>query len=86
MDWNGTKTIRLKMPHKRGLSFFVLSKINSWESAVAAVAVCWWICPGQSLCQEPFLRSSPKEEGQIRKKNMPEREVQGGGAFFAFFF
>lgn len=47
LDWNGTKMTRLKILHKRGLRFLLQSKINSWESAAVAGAVCWWIHPGK---------------------------------------
>lgn len=83
LDWKGTKTVRLKIPHQRGLRFFVLSKINSWESAVVACAACWWIRPGRPLCQELLLRSSPKKH-RVDPEGKAARN--GGAESRPFFF
>lgn len=75
--------VRLKIPHKRGLRFFAASKTNSRQSAAAAGAACRWIRPGQPLCQELLLRSSPKKHGADQEG---KADRNGGAESRLFFF
>lgn len=89
LDWHGTKTIRLPIPHKRGLRFFVPSKINSWESAAAACAVLPVDSPGPAALPGAVPEEWPKErQGRSGRKSCQKwrcREEAFSGLFLFFF-
>lgn len=86
LDWHGTKTIRLPIPHKRGLRFFVPSKINSRESAAVACAVFLVDSPGPATLPGAVPEERPKErQGRSGRKSCQKWRCREE-AFFGFFF